>query len=255
MPLERLLITTPSQSKVSWAEAVTEAVRIAQLATPPIIDLVLVVHDKKVLGGTLQSYIGAAEAKALAANEKISLVGGAVPASAGLMLRAETLGTVGTLHAPAVVIAFFADERMLDQVDGLLENGGVVVVPDHPNDAAEWDRRWSPNIPGQPPRSLQPLIADPKVEKALKSLSPRINRIQSSFGALDHEDVETTLRVLRAKNHNEPPQNLKSWAIRDGWTPRLADELAKAAGRIFSLKTKPSIASIENGQARYDSWV
>lgn len=255
MPLERVLVPINSQSKASWDKAVLEAARICQQAIPPITDIVLLVHDKKVLNGVLQGHIGVGLTKTLASNGTVPVAGGTIPATAGLTLRAETLKTVGNLHRPAVVIAFFADNRMLDNVDGVLKNGGVVVVPDQSHSAAEWDRRWAPNIPGQAPRPLQRLILDLKVEKALESLSRRVGRGKSSFGALDREDTEITLRVLRAKNHNEPPQNVKSWAIRHGWTPSLADELATLAGRIFGLKTKPSIAKIDNGQARYDGWI
>jgi hypothetical protein len=59
---------------------------------------------------------------------------------------------------------------------------------------------------------------------------------------------------LRAKGHSAPPDRIKSWAVREGWKPEAADELATLAKRIFALKAKPSLSAIHDPDGRYACW-
>ncbi len=70
-----------------------------------------------------------------------------------------------------------------------------------------------------------------------------------------YEDwAKDVLRILRAKGHSADPKDIKSWAIKDGWKPGAADDLAKLAKKTFDMKTKPSFASIANAAERYERW-
>lgn len=70
----------------------------------------------------------------------------------------------------------------------------------------------------------------------------------------DKEHVDETLRILRANGHSLKPAEMRSWAIRNGWKPGAADELAKLVQRIAGLKNRPYLTKIHNAHGRYQSW-
>lgn len=70
----------------------------------------------------------------------------------------------------------------------------------------------------------------------------------------DKQFADDLFRILRAKGHTLDPATIKSWAIREGWKPRAADELSKVAAKVAKLKNKPSLGAIHNPQGRYARW-
>ena len=154
-----------------------------------------------------------------------------------------------------MVIAYYADEAMLETLDGIDSITGIVAVPDLPGRIDGWVARWNPVVHGEPqPKASAPLITDSVIEHALAALSRGVNLSHSVMNPRDKGYADETLRILRAKGHALEPQTIKSWAIQNGWKPGAADELAKLASRIGGMKTKPSLTSFHNPQGKYESW-
>jgi len=173
---------------------------------------------------------------------------------AGGSLRHATLRTLGGSARNAVVIAYYAEDQMLEWLDGISGLAGIVAVPDLAGNVDGWIERWNPEIPGKAATAPAPLISDPVVEKALMSLSRWINLANGVLNPRDENYADEVLRILRAKGHALDPGKIKSWAIRNSWKPGAAAKLANLAQRIGGLKTKPSLAKFHNVQARYESW-
>lgn len=146
----------------------------------------------------------------------------------GAKLRAETKRKLSFgFSRPTTIIAFYANDEILEQVDGLRNVAGVVAVPEYLGYASEWKARWSPLVPGEKREEPAAIIDDPVIEAAMKSLSRLINKGNGILVPLDKEWTQETLRILRNKGHTTDPAKLKSWAIRDGWQVKAAGELAK----------------------------
>lgn len=92
------------------------------------------------------------------------------------------------------------------------------------------------------------------VERALESLTKSVNLANGMLTAPDAERTDETLSILRAKGHVLDPAAIRSWAIRAGWRLKAADELMRKAERMHKRTTKPTLARINNAQARYDRW-
>lgn len=121
---------------------------------------------------------------------------------------------------------------------------------------AGWKERWNPLVLGEPTQPAATLIFDPVVvEKALWSITGMVNLTTGSLDPREQVNAQETLRILRAKGHTaEPQQQVKSWAIRNGWTPAKADELGKLAAKVLGMKEKPRLTGIHDAEGKYESW-
>ncbi|MBI1687055.1 hypothetical protein [Caulobacter hibisci] len=245
--ITRVMIPLDSQADETFSYALSYAKAIAEKAKTN--DVILLTHTKSQLDGStgLSRMIGPGAAKALNKGQTASLPWGA-------SLRYETMKTLRYSARGAVIIAYYAEEKMLDFVDGLHDVGGVVAVPWVPGEADGWAARWTAMVHGAKAAAPAPLIDDPVVVRALEGLTSIINLSTGLSHPRDKERANEYLRILRAKGHADPSSTIKSWAIRHGWSPRGAADLETLARKIWSLKTKPSLSAFHEPAARYARW-
>lgn len=246
--MHRILISLDSQDPASWEYAIAYVDQIGK-ARGQHGDTVLLVHTKDQINGTcLGGHMGVAQAKALSAGKTLDLPFGG-------SLRLSTLTTLGYNLKDTIIIAFFAEEKMLGIVDDHRELAGVIVVPDLLNSANEWASRWSPVVHGQEQVASQPLIDDSVVEVAMNQLTSQINLSTGLGNPSDKDMANEMLRILRCKKHVIDGKKLRSWAIKNGWRSSDARDLSQLAEKIGSLKNNPSMAKIYDWQGRYQRWV
>lgn len=210
-------------------------------------DIVLLTHTKhQLLHTSLAGMLGAAAAKALGSGKSVGTPVG--------RFRHATLRTIGRSVRDGIIIPFYADEKMLDEVDSMLGILAIVAVPHQEGDAASWAVRWNATVHGQDKKAPSRLITDPVIERAMKTVTLLSN---ISYGALQTRDAkhaDEVFRILRHKGHDLVPEQIKSWAIREQWHPGAATEVAKIAAKVKTLKSKPSISSYYNVDERYSRW-
>lgn len=244
----RVVVPIDSDDPQAWSFSAGYADAIATQAAAEAKDIVLLTHTKTQLKHTsLVTHMGEPAAKALLAGRTVSL-------SSGRQLRHATLQTLRGSGRGVVFIAYYADDGMLETIDGLSGVVGVVVVPWVADQIEGWTSRWNPKVHGQKAAATAVLITDPVVDKALTALSGWINLSHAVMHPRDKEHADETLRILRAKGHVFEPDKIKSWAIRAGWKPGAADELAKLATRVGGLKSKPSLSGYHDPQGKYERW-
>lgn len=245
----RVVVPIDSQDPEAWKFGLAYALKIGAETNPPAQDYILLTHTKQQLKSTaLAGHIGSQNAKTLLANQAVRLQNGG-------QLRHATLQTLRGSGRRAVIIAYFAEDKMLEALDGLDLVAGIVAIPDLPEDATSWITRWNPVVHGQQHASEPaPLIDDPVVANALSALTSWINLGHAVMNPRDKEHTDETLRILRAKGHALVPSQIKSWAIRNGWKPGAADELAKLAARIGALASKPRISGYHDPEGKYGRW-
>lgn len=243
----RVLVPLDSQDAQTLKLALGYANKIRETVGPEAQDVFLLVHTKFQLEHTnLSRSLGTSTVRALGK--------GSVTLSSGGRLHAKTMKTMGYVAQKSVVIVYYAELQILDFVDGLRNIVGVVAVPDHSGDADEWVARWGAVVHGQSQQTPAPLIDDPVFVRALETLSDIINMSTGLLHPRDKEIANGILRILRAKGHAEQSANIKSWAIRRGWKPDHAADLASLATKIWALKTKPNLSGLHDPAGRYARW-
>ena len=244
----RVVVPIDCDDPSAWATVLKYAQEIGGKATPPVSEYILLTHTKSQLRQTsLLNHLGEGNAKALFKNEKIDSINGD-------HLRHSTLRTLRGSLQGAIIIAYFAEDDMMETIDGLDGLVGVVVVPGLPGEVDNWIARWTPKVHGQQSSVPVKLISDSVIEKALQSLSGRINLSNKAMNPRDKQHANETLRILRAKGHQLDAASIKSWAIQNSWAPKTAEELARLADKIQKLGSKPSIKNFFNTDSRYQRW-
>lgn len=246
--IHRVAILEDSQDSESWGLALGYAKLICERSNPKIQDIVLLVHTKQVFAGTvLAGFLGKSAAKTLGSGGPVSLPWGG-------SMRLATLQTMRTATRPTLVVAYFADEKLLEFIDGLRGVSAVIAVPDLEDGAKKWIDRWGVAVHGQKSSTRRTLIDDPVFEKGLEAITRGVNLAHGLMNSRDKGYADEVLRILRAKGHTADPEMVKSWSIKHGWQPSAATELAALARKIADLKAKPSLAKYYNPEGKYESW-
>ncbi len=117
------------------------AEQINTASTPSVSDVVLLLHVKDNLRHTgLAGMMDSAHSKMLYDGKQLTLPSGA-------KLRMETKRKLSFgFSRPTTIIAFYANDEILEQVDGLRNVAGVVAVPEYLGYASEWKAQWSPLV-------------------------------------------------------------------------------------------------------------
>ncbi|KPA92104.1 MULTISPECIES: hypothetical protein [Pseudomonas] len=88
----------------------------------------------------------------------------------------------------------------------------------------------------------------------MMSLTAIVNRAHSILHPSDEDHAKRILRILRSRNHQEPAQNIKLWAIQNGWLPKAAERLEALAEKTFALRSKPKFDTPEHAKQSYQRW-
>lgn len=241
----RVLVPIDSHDKNALQTALAYARKICEQEN--FSDVVLLTHTKNQLTQTsLSGFLGKAVVQTLAK--------GTASLSGGIKLHAETMRTMSQSARKSVVLVYYAEQSILDFVDGLHNIGGVVVVPEFEGEADDWSQRWGVVVHGEKQQEPATLIEDQTVVKALETLTQIVNLSTGLGNPRDKEHANTVLRILRAKGHADPSPHIKSWAIQHGWRPKDGLALEELSRKIWNLKSKPSLSGFYNVEKRYQSW-
>lgn len=250
--VQRILLPDTNQSPDHVLTGVSVADRLCKASGT--LDVIFLVPAKASLtSGALHSALGENVHNALTKGKPVKLPSGA-------QMRCETMKTLQWVSKPSVLIAVFAGQDMMDKIDSLKNLVAVVAVPWTPDAIEDWTRRWSPSVPDKPAqsgtsaKSTGTLIADPVVEQAMKSLTSAANLATGVLHPSDEELAKLTFRILRSRNHQEPAENIKLWAIKNGWLPKAAERLEALAEKAFALRTKPKLDNPLHVEQRYQRW-
>lgn len=242
----RIAFLQDGTEPTAWTHASGAALAILQQVGGSGVEIVLLTHSQHQLKGTsLASALGGPAVKVLLKGDTVTF--------GSTTLRHATLRTLSRIRRNAVVMAYYADDAMLDEVDGISGLAGVVAMPDLPDTISGWVERWNPIVPGKAQAPTAPLL-DTIFENALTSLSGLVNLSHGIMNPRDKGYADETLRILRAKGHVADSEKVTSWAIRNGWKPGAAKELGALAGRIGALKSEPSLSGFHNPEGKYEGW-
>lgn len=207
--------------------------------------LLLIPAKGNVQSTTLKHVLGEKVSKLLIQGDEVRLKEGA--------LRLETIKTFKPYTQADAVIAVYADQKMMDDVDSNRSLKLIICVPHLPDAVNNWKRAWNPLMLGGNQEEEQ-LIGNPVVEAALTSMTGRINLSHRVLHPSDTEAVKDAFRILRAHRQTEDPANIRAWCIKHGWHAGAADEAMKYAAKAFALRSKPSVQGAHWASDIYEQW-
>ena len=135
-------------------------------------------------------------------------------------------------HSQPVVVACWPDEQTLDKIDSFAPLKALCVVPWIEDEIAPWrSARAAVNLLEFEPLPPSPEISDPVVAAALRSLTERVNPGARASDPRDRDAAIQMFRLLHRARYRIDPDEIITWALANGWSPRDAAALAKIGTR------------------------
>jgi hypothetical protein len=135
-------------------------------------------------------------------------------------------------------LAVWVDDGQLDKIEAMRPTA-LCVIPWRGDDIERWRNAHSPvDMRSRASAAGKQKISNPVVERALESLTTRVNLSTGLGHPSDKGAAVELFKILRGGNELWDPDEVHAWAINRGWTPSGANELAEIArgtleGRSF----------------------
>lgn len=144
------------------------------------------------------------------------------------------------------VVGLWVDDQQLEmRLDGL-DAPALCVVPWNRADIEQWKANWNPaDLRTGKPAGQAVTIGNLVVEAAMRSLTVAVNLSTGLSHPSDKEAAVQTFRLLRDSGERFEPSEVQAWAVRNGWRPRHARELAEVAQAIIDRR------AIRGGRPRW----
>jgi hypothetical protein len=154
----------------------------------------------------------------------------------GVAIKALTAKKLPFSFEEGSILAVWVDDEQLDRLDGL-RAPELCAIPRAHGDIDGWRAAWDPidvrigqNI------GLDEAIENPVVVRAMKSLTTSVNLSTGLGHPSDKEAAIGMFRVLTAEGELFEPDQIRAWAVRHGWQPRHARDLAVLAEKFKAGK-------------------
>ena len=247
---KRVLVPGDDLNHEAIGNAIGLGIELSKQASADIDGVIIFIPSKaQIRHSSLETVLGEKLAKSLYQGKNVNL-------HSNISLSVETIKTFKSAYKKYIVIAVYADQKMMDQVDGMPNLHTIIAVPHIHNALDEWSKTWSPHILGDDNNKREEkIITDAILESALESLTNGINLSHSILNPRDKEHADNTIRILRRNKHIEDPSNIRAWAIKNGWHPKAAGELEKLWTKIYKLTNTPKVKDIVQAKKTYEYWV
>ena len=147
----------------------------------------------------------------------------------------RTLGRFPRIHP--VVLCFWPTANLLEQIDGKRDLKALAVVPWLEEEIATWRQaRGAIDLLGRHPVPDAPKIDDPVVEAAMRSLTTIVNLSTGVGHPRDRSMAIHAFRILKRNGHGYRPDEIRAWAMANGWAADDARELSEYAAGVLEGK-------------------
>lgn len=147
------------------------------------------------------------------------------------------------------VLAVWVDDKQLDRLDDL-RTPALCAIPWNRVDVDGWKTNWNPtDARTGEPGGRDETVSNPVVVSALTSLTARVNVSTGLTHSSDKSAAVEMFRELKKAGEDFDPDEVRAWAVRHGWRPDHARELAELAQK---LKDGQRVQVRERGKWRDD---
>ena len=225
MTLQRFLIENYGPHVDAFKMALAEAIKFSRLNG--ISQITLVISAKGGFPGTI---IGEFFGDRIS---KLLCKGGVVDLGHGISMNLEIPRNLSSHKNFGTLLATYLSEEDMSIIDALRTVQAVVYLPWHEEEGKKWLACWSPVIWGNSSWIIKPLTFTQDIEEALSRLTKVINLSTGLAHPSDKEFAKRMFLKLKNEGHQVEPEDVKFWAIKNGWQVRHAKELEKLATKYF----------------------
>ena len=152
----------------------------------------------------------------------------------GINVKLVTEKSLTHLGKDDIVLALHPTARLLDTIDGYKNIQGVFVVLWNEEDVAYWKRTWNPEEEGDKIKMQARTALPEEVIAKLSLLTDMVNLSTGLGHPLDFNRALDLFIELHDQGIAYNPDDIKVWAMQNGWTPDGANDLIELSGKILS---------------------
>ena len=130
------------------------------------------------------------------------------------------------------ILAVWTRDKSLDKLD-TTGAAAICAAPSNPDNIADWKANWNPvDVHTGHPAGDEIAVSNPVVAKGLEYLTSGVNVSSGLADPSDRSSAIHLFRLLLAGGESYEPAEIRVWAVRHGWDPRDARELADLAEKV-----------------------
>ena len=132
-----------------------------------------------------------------------------------------------------MIIGVYLSLDAIYKLDSIHSAKAIMFLPWTEHEGKKWLSTWDATILGTNTWHVQQTSLPPDVENALSGLTHGINLSTGLIHPFDRKAARSVLTELRDLGHALCSADVRSWAVRNGWRPDDAKDLADEVARIF----------------------
>jgi hypothetical protein len=175
-----------------------------------------------VVGG----FLGMDVSKALCKGVKVKITD-------SLCLNLESPKTFNPYRSYGMLVGVHLSLKDQNLMDSVLSAKAIVFLPWTEEEGKSWMSTWSPSALGKSLWQVPQPALDPVVEQELLRLTRNINLSTGITHPSDKEFARRILSKLKGMGHHPEPEDIRKWALRQNWEPKVAEDLKKLASKYF----------------------
>jgi hypothetical protein len=133
--------------------------------------------------------------------------------------------------AYGLVIGIYLSKHDLNALDSIRSAKAIAYLPWFEDEGKAWAATWCPKVWGISSWSVIPVSLPFFVEEELQRLTRIINLSTGLTHPSDKTAAQQIFKKLKSGGHTIHPENIRQWAIKNGWQPRHAEALSQLASK------------------------
>jgi hypothetical protein len=132
-----------------------------------------------------------------------------------------------------MIVGVYLSLESLFKLESEVSAKAIIFLPWMEDEGKRWLSTWDATILGANTWQVQQTSLPTDVENALSGLTHEINLSTGLIHPSDRKAARRVLTELRDLGHALCSADVRSWAVRNGWRPDDAKDLADEVARIF----------------------
>lgn len=157
--------------------------------------------------------------------------GDAMNLGGGLSLELTVPKQLSPFINYGIVIGVYLSQSDLNQLDSIRSAKAIAYIPWMDDEGKAWQATWSPITWGESTWNESPPSFPREVENELHRLTRGINISTGLAHSSDKDNAKLTIKKVKSIAPNISPEDIRRWAIKNGWQPRHAEDLSKLVKR------------------------
>ncbi|GAB5495735.1 MAG: hypothetical protein Phyf2KO_08150 [Phycisphaerales bacterium] len=152
------------------------------------------------------------------------------------------------------ILAVFPTPKTLNEIESIRDALAVIVVPWNDSDHIHtWQNTWNPTLIGNAVAKTATNLPSEPAQKALHSLTLRVNLNNGLATYSDREEAINVLNTLLHYDDSPDQESYRAWLVsKEGWPSDVADEAIDILNQLRAGKRLKGIRPPD--KSRFDRW-